>query len=165
MFEQGSPTDVNCIINEAMANKGITTDDVPTENLINRRKQIRKKSKRYITVKGSGKFRCHRHNKIWKSAHAWCIFDLKTESIFYRYLQDCKICNSGNSPKFSEESMRRMAEYGVQTFLYKMGREIRPRKIPRPTYRTRRPAFRTRRSPHDRKRCGMCKDSKRKCCK
>lgn len=155
-FDLEVPRDiVKAIILDAMKNKGIDPGCIPTEKCFNWNKR-RQKSKRFIETKGYAWFKCHRQHK-WSSAHAWAIIDLKTQTLYYRYKQDCKKCNQSGFPNFTEDSLEVMSAYAVDEFLYRMRWQERPKKV----MITRR----TRRRPHDRKRCGKCKYLKRRCFK
>ena len=129
-------------------------------------------SKRYFKTKAFASFNAHnqpsgagaRCPRNWKSAHAWCVLDLKEQCIAHKLSQDCQSCNGHSLPEFDRESMQRMAEYAVDLYLKRVGqKQWEPRGDPfdlndmflalddRP--------------PHDEARCEMCRKLGRSCWK
>lgn len=158
-YPADTPTDiVKGIIKEAMNKRGVETKEIPTEKPFNihQRKQLGKRS---FEAKGRATFKCSRCRNKWSSFLAWCIMDLKTTSICYRYSQDCRKCKKRKiQPNFPESSLTAMAEYVVSEFLYKMGWITRPPK-PKTARRIRNNV------PHYTKGCEKCRLQKKKCYK
>ena len=95
----------------------------------------------------------------WKSAHAWCVLDLKKQCIAHRWCQECKKCEGKSEPWFDIESLERMAEFAVELYLIRIG------------VREREELFDADDSdpqmgpPHDERRCDMCKQLDHSCWK
>ena len=148
------------VLQEAMQKYGIKEEMIPTERPFNARKikNINKRSKRYIEAKGFAMFKCRREHRKWPSAHSWCFFDMKHQTIRYRYSQDCKKCNLSGTPKFSEAVLAEMADYAARKLSKRLGVRLQ-----------RRPAKPKKRMPltmkfHDSWRCEKCTIFRRKCC-
>ena len=125
-----------------------------------------KRSKRYFRVKGFAWFKRHGKSgscsRTWPSAHAWCIMDLKRQEIVEKIGQDCQECEGMSFPEFDEESLERMAEYAVESYLRKVGR-LSPAE-PIEDMSNLSDALEESK-PHDEERCGMCKRLGRSCWK
>ena len=131
---------VKKVISEEMMKMGVLQKDVPEDADINPSdvNQVMKNSKgrRYYRCKAFAHFGKHikpnqpnkpdqsnetdQHDQpdqtckhTWKSAHAWCVLDLKKQRIAHRWCQKCKQCEGKSGPWFDEEALQRMAEYAV----------------------------------------------------
>ena len=114
------------IITEVMEEEGLYPDDIPNESGVNpvKLEQI-KHSCRYFRCKAFASFDDHEHfgcGHTWKSAHAWCILDLKKQCIAHRWSQECKKCEGSSDPEFDRSAVRRMAIFAVDLCLKRMGR-------------------------------------------
>ena len=105
------------IITEVMEREGLYPEDIPQEYGVNpaNLQQI-KGSRRYFRCKAFARFDEHIDtdsdcNHSWKSAHAWCVLDLKKQRIAHRFHQECKHCEEKCTPDFDESAIRRMAEF------------------------------------------------------
>ena len=154
-----SPDDVKRIIKAAMDKKGVTKEEIPKERPFTTPEESTRGSKRYFETKGFAWFSCPKKNNRWPSAHAWCCIDLKEQKICYRDPQDCRKCESKVDPEFTEESIKRMAEYAVKRYLIKTGNL---EQVFNPSINT---EGETEGGPHDEKRCGKCKRLGRSCWK
>ena len=161
------------MIDTVMRENGVTTAEIPQERGVDPTKiSSIDQSKRYFKTKAFASFSAHsqpsgagaRCSRNWKSAHAWCVLDLKEQCIAHKLSQDCQTCNGQSMPEFDRESMQRMAEYAVDLYLKRVGRrQWKPREDPfdfddmflalddRP--------------PHDQARCEMCRKLGRSCWK
>lgn len=108
------------IIERAMAEKGVTKQEIPIESPFTTPESARH-SKRYFETKGFAWFSCPGNCHRWSSAHSWCFIDLKKQTICYRDAQNCRKCESVAEPEFTEESVERMTEYAVMRYLIKIG--------------------------------------------
>ena len=151
---------VDPVIETVMSEKGVRVDQIPNETAFNKRDlpHIRKNSRRYFHTKAFGSYRCV-CGRGWKSAHSWCMTDLKKQRFFEKFGQDCQICECQVEPTFDLEAKRRMAEYAVDTYLRRSG------KVKYPKY-TESDAFDfgdwfdllpDSTGPHDQARCETCK--------
>ena len=143
------------VIEAVMSEKGVTVDEIPTERGFVRSNlpHVRKNSHRYFHTKAFGSYKCV-CNRSWKSAHSWCMTDLKEQRFFEKFGQDCQECERQVEPFFDLEAKRRMAEYAVDTYLRRTGR-VKYHKsfdlsdlldvLPDST------------GPHDQSRCETCK--------
>ena len=153
------PTDITReILQEAMSKYGLEARRIPRERAFNFRniKAIQKRSRRYIEAQGFARFQCRRMHKKWPSAHSWCFFDMKKQTICYRYSQDCKKCNLSDTPMFSEATLRSMADHAARRLCKRLGvaHQVRP---------TRARATAVTRRFHDKRRCEKCTIFKRRC--
>lgn len=161
------------MIDTVMRENGVTTAEIPQERGVDPSKiGSIDQSKRYFKTKAFASFNAHKRpsgagpmcSRNWKSAHAWCVLDLKEQRIAHKLSQDCQTCNGHSMPEFDRESMQRMAEYAVDLYLKRVGRrQWKPRVDPfdmddmffalddRP--------------PHDEARCEMCRRLGRSCWK
>ena len=105
-----SPDAIKAIILEVMKEYGVKLKD------------IRKVRHLRFEMKGFAWFACPKRDNYWPSAHAWCILDLKTQTLCDRYKQGCKKCESKASPEFTPDSIRRMAKRAVKLFLIRTGK-------------------------------------------
>ena len=160
------------MINTVMTANGVTTAEIPREHGVDPTKTSSiSQSKRYFTTKAFASFSAHdrptgsaRCTRNWKSAHAWCVLDLKEQCIAHKLSQDCQTCNGHSMPEFDRESMQRMAEYAVDLYLKRCGR--RP-------WQSRDNSFNfddwvdvlDERPPHDEARCERCRQLGRSCWK
>lgn len=129
-------------------------------------------SRRYFEVKGFAWFNCPLQHHSWPSAHSWCIIDLKTQTICYRYKQTCKKCERTAHPQFTEESIEQMADYVVESYLRRIGRWESPSTFSDDDDSSSvysddasdsdEPV--TKGGPHHEDRCGKCKHLGRRCC-
>ena len=154
------------MIDEVMKANGVTTDEIPRERGVDPTDlQAITHSKRYFKTKAFASFGLHGGcSRSWKSAHAWCVLDLKEQRIHHKYPQDCQSCNGESMPHFDRDSLVRMAEYAVDMYLKRCGRrEWQPRSS----------TFEfddmfdalDDRGPHDQARCKMCRLLGRSCWK
>lgn len=148
-------------IREVMKEKGVSTREIPEERRADPKTAVNSGSRRYFRVKGFASFDehvdpgdCHR---TWKSAHAWCVIDLKEQRVAYRYKQECQSCDGELTPDFDEEALRKMAEYVVDYKFLRKPREVFD-------FGDMQEAL-DGRGPHDEDRCGMCKELGRSCWK
>ena len=161
------------MIDTVMRQNRVTTAEIPQERGVDPTDiDSISQSKRYFKTKAFASFNAHsrpsgagaRCARNWKSAHAWCVLDLKEQCIAHKLSQDCQSCNGHSMPEFDRESMQRMAEYAVDVYLKRVGRrQWEPRGDPfdlddmllalddRP--------------PHDQARCEMCRRLGRSCWK
>lgn len=161
------------MIDTVMRENGVTTTQIPQERGVDPTNiDSISQSKRYFKTKAFASFNAHSRSsgagawcsRNWKSAHAWCVLDLKEQCIAHKLSQDCQSCNGHSMPDFDRESMQRMAEYAVDVYLKRVGRrQWEPRGDPfdlddmlfalddRP--------------PHDEARCEMCQRLGRSCWK
>lgn len=160
------------MIDSVMRENGVTPAKIPQERGVDPTDiDSISHSKRYFKTKAFASFNAHsqpfgaaRCSRSWKSAHAWCVLDLKEQCIAHKLSQDCQSCNGHSMPEFDRESMQRMAEYAVDLYLKRVGqKQWEPRGDPfdfddmlfalddRP--------------PHDEARCEMCRRLGRSCWK
>ena len=161
------------MIDTVMRENGVTPAEIPQERGVDPTKiSSIGQSKRYFKTKAFASFSGHSRqsgaglwcSRNWKSAHAWCVLDLKEQCIAHKLSQDCQSCNGHSMPEFDRESMQRMAEYAVDLYLKRVGqRQWQQREDPfdfgdmlfalddRP--------------PHDEARCEMCRKLGRSCWK
>ena len=163
---------VKSIIKESMDDYGVRARLVPYEYQPFRSPQHAQDSKRYIEVKGFAWFSCPQRHNRWSSPHAWCFIDLKKQTICFTYKQFCNKCESKARPRFTEESIERMADYVVKKYI----RKIRVRRL-LPTAGSRSydndsdygddsdcSSARISRGRHDQERCGKCRELGYRCC-
>ena len=154
------------VIDEVMTKYGVTTDQIPLERGVDPTKlEAINQSRRYFKTKAFASFSGHGSClRSWKSAHAWCVLDLRTQCIAHKLSQDCQSCNGRSMPHFDRDSMERMAEFAVDLYLKRSGKKVwQPRNDP----------FRfddwlenlDSRPPHDEARCEMCRKLGRSCWK
>ncbi len=108
-------------------------------------------------TKGFAWFRCPSRDNGWPSAHAWCTMNLRNQTIYDYFSQDCRKCESSVNPRFTTEGIEKMAEYAVMRCLRPMGRMAGRA----PT----REDTEMQGGPHQENRCGKCKALKRSCWK
>ena len=142
------------IITETMKEKGVRADTIPREKGldVNDLEAIRR-SLRYYRTKGFASFFCSCRPRNWKSAHAWCILDLRRQKVAHKYEQKCQKCESWVKPIFDEECMKRMARYAVDNYLIKTRRMRRPLQRDDDDGRIKRNEDEL---PHDEKGCRVC---------
>ena len=158
------------VIARIMMEKGVSPRSIPSEPKTDPDDlDSVKRSKRYFRVKGFAWFKRHSKrwsggfcSRTWPSAHAWCIMDLKRQEIVEKIGQGCQKCESMSFPEFEEESLERMAEYAVDSYLRKVGKL--PFAEPIEDMSSLSDALEESK-PHDEKRCGMCKRLGRSCWK
>ena len=111
------------IIEQVMSDYDVTPEEIPIETPfeVSDLNRIRRGSKRYFHTKAFASYRCV-CKRSWKSAHSWCITDLKVQNIIHKFGQDCQGCERDVNPIFDLEAMRKMAEYAVKTYLRRAGR-------------------------------------------
>ena len=145
------------VIQSAMDGEDIDQSEIPIErtfDINNMQDVLRGRSLRCHRTKGFARFRCA-CGRSWVSAHAWCVLDLRKQSLAHKFKQECQTCDDGGRPMFDEESMNRMALYAVDRYLIKTGRLQRP---PRNDEEDRDAAERDEdEKPHDEERCDMCR--------
>lgn len=144
-----SPRDIKTIIQEAMDDEDITTDEIPWEHRFTSPRNARN-SERFFEVRGFAWYCCPEKDRSWPSAHSWCFIDLKKQKICYRYKQGCKKCECKAKPQFTEPAITRMARHVVKRYLIKIG-EL---EIPPPADTD---SKMTKGGPHDQQRCSKCK--------
>ena len=149
------------VIAEVMREEGLQSADIPQEPEVNPEilEQIRG-SKRYFRCKAFASFESHDGcGNSWKSAHAWCVLDLKEQCIVHHWCQGCQQCEGKSSPSYDEQSVRRMAKFAVKVCLIRLGRREDDRSA----------AFdlsdleRVLQGPHDETRCEMCQTLGHRC--
>ena len=64
----------------------------------------------------------------WPSTKAWCIIDMKEQTICRRYWQICKICGTKVRPRFPNHVIEKMVQCAVDSFL-KRNRMERDRRV------------------------------------
>ena len=146
------------IITEVMETEGLHPDDIPSEHGVNPASlQQIKGSRRYYRCKAFASFDEHVDTDpdtcyhSWKSAHAWCVLDLKKQHIAHRWCQECKHCDKKCIPEFDRSAIRRMAEFAVDLCLKQLGRrEFEERSFDLGDME------RVLAGPHDEERCEMC---------
>ena len=159
---------VRAVITEVMEEKGVTAEEIPTEPRAHFNPSsplsVTHGSKRYFSVKAFARYRAHEGcSRTWASAHSWAIMDLKEQCLIHKFTQDCQKCNGEVPPDFDEDSVRRMAEYAVDTYLRRCGR-LSPR-VRDPFDFDDLFAALDDRGPHDEGRCAMCRIKGRSCWK
>lgn len=102
--------------------------------------------------------------RSWKSAHAWCVLDLKKQKIAHKLTQDCQSCDGRSDPQFDREAMKRMADYAVDFYLKRSGRRSWPPRSDVYDFNDMLFALDDR-PPHDEARCEMCRKLGRSCWK
>ena len=157
--------EASATIAEVMDEKDVLQDDIPKEQPFDPENlgEI-KHSKRYFRCKGFAKFdnhqrRDHNCNRRWASGHAWCIMDLREQSIIHRFTQECQKCEGSAEPEFDRAALRRMAEWAVDTYLRRTGR-LSP--IQRDPFDMA-DLHDALNGPHDEERCEMCKQLGHSC--
>ena len=159
------------VIDTVMRQNEVTPAEIPQERGVDPTNiDSISQSKRYFKTKAFASFNAHnrpsgagaRCSRNWKSAHAWCVLDLKEQCIAHKLSQDCQSCNGHSFPEFDRESMQRMAEYAVDLYLKRVGRkqwEPRPFDFDDMLFAL------DDRPPHDEARCEMCRKLGRSCWK
>ncbi len=144
-------------IADVMEEKDVDVFDIPNEPpfYLEELSSIRSSSQRFFMCRAFAMFdRHHKCSRRWGSARAWCIIDLKSQTIIHRFKQDCKSCNRGVTPEYDEEAVERMAEYAVTTFLRRSGR-VRPDPF---VFHDMEDALDgATNGPHDQARCDVCR--------
>lgn len=160
------------VIAKVMMEKGVSPRSIPSEPETDSDDfDSVKRSRRYFRVKGFAWFKRHKTNswsgkfcsRTWPSAHAWCVIDLKRQKIVEKIGQGCQKCEGMSFPEFDEESLERMAEYAVDSYLRKVGKL--PPAEPIDDMSILADALEDSKQPHDEKRCGMCQKLGRSCWK
>ena len=146
-----------------MRKVGLDPEDIPGEepNVSPEILKTIKKSCRYFHCKAFAEFDVHIpcfHS--WKSAHVWCILDLKKRRICRKWRQKCRQCNKKCIPSFDKSSVRRMAEFAVDLCLKRLGR--REYEVRDPTYDLS-DMEKSLTGPHDEERCEMCQELGHSC--
>ena len=170
MAAGGLISTVRRVISEEMNKEGVLQEDVPEDPHINPSdvQQVKNSvGRRYYRCKAFAHFDEHvdepdQPNQpeqpdracehTWKSAHAWCVLDLKKQRIAYRWCQECNQCEGESEPWFDEAALKRMAEYAVKRF---KGVKTEKKEDGNP------PEM----GPHDERRCDMCKQLGHSCWK
>jgi len=62
--------------------------------------QRTKKRFRFVRVKVTAKYRCHKCNKPWTSRHGWVKFDMKNQQVERQFGQKCRDCKDFYSRPF-----------------------------------------------------------------
>ena len=154
------------VIAEVMEEEGVDPNEIPKDSHINPSdlQQI-KKTDRYFRCKGFVSFNVHitpsgrQCKHTWKSAHAWCVLDLKKQRIVHRWCQECRLCGGEYEPWFDEEALERMAEYAVNFYLVRVGRrEWKQRDDDYSIESDDSSSSSVPIGPHDEARCDMCKE-------
>ena len=141
------------IIMETMHEKAVLAAEIPREEVLNVKDlEAIRRSLRYYRTKGFASFYCLCRRK-WGSAHAWCILDLRRQKVAYKYGQMCQKCEKEAKPIFDKESIKRMAQYAVDSYLIKTRRLRRP---PQRDDDDGRIKGNEDEQPHDEKRCSVC---------
>ena len=126
MAERGDALETE-VIARVMEKKGVLSHRIyeePGTDLDNL--DAVKRSRRYFRVKGSAWFE-HEDpeggtcSRTWRSAHAWCIMDLKEQEIAQTFGQECQQCEEMVYPDFDEDALERMADYATDSYLRKIG--------------------------------------------
>lgn len=159
------------MIGEVMEEKGVRPSEIPQESNIDPTDLVSiNQSWRYFKTKAFASFNAHAGNsdrrcpRTWKSAHAWCVLDLKEQQIVHKLSQDCQSCNGHSMPDFDRESVRKMAEFAVDLYLKRSGKkpwEVRSTPFDFDDFYD----ALDERPPHDEKRCEMCRKLGRSCWK
>ena len=151
------------IITEVMEREGLYPEDIPKEHGVNpaNLQQI-KGSRRYFRCKAFASFDEHVDADLchhsWKSAHAWCVLDLRKQRIAHRFCQECKHCEEKCTPDFDRSAVRRMAEFAVDLCLKRLGRrEFEERSFDLSDME------RVLTGPHDEERCEVCQSLGHSC--
>ena len=145
------------IISEVMEEYKVTPRQIPYELPFNIREieSISRKSHRYFKVKGFAWFRSHNAcARSWPSAHAWCVIDLKEQTVCYEFKQDCQSCDEAVTPEYDSDVFREMVEFAVKLYLKRTGR------MPYDDLAERFERLdigEDDRGPHDEGRCEVCK--------
>ena len=103
------------VIQSTMDEEDIDPYEIEIETTldINHMKNVlRGLSLRYHRTKDVARFRCACGHS-WISTHAWCVLDLRIQSLAHKFGQKCKKCESEATPVFDEDSMKRMARYAI----------------------------------------------------
>ncbi len=85
--------------------------------------KLRKRSMRYFHTRAFAEFQCEDCNRGWPSARGWSVMDLLEQNICVLFDQECgnRKCYGGIAePMYNDESMRRMAEFAVETCLRRL---------------------------------------------
>ena len=167
MAAGGLVSTVRRVISEEMSKEGVLQKDVPEDPHITPSdvQQVKNSvGRRYYRCKAFAHFDEHvdkpdqseqhgrRCKHTWKSAHAWCVLDLKKQRIAHRWYQECKKCEGESKPWFDEAALKRMAEYAVKRF---KGVKAEKKENGNP------PEM----GPHDERRCDMCRQLGHSCWK
>lgn len=154
------------VINEVMTENRVTTQDIPEERGVDPTNlSAISQSKRYFKTKAFASFNAHGMcARSWKSAHAWCVLDLKRQRIAHKLTQDCQSCNGCSEPQFDREAMKRMADYAVDLYLKRTGRRAWPVRDDPYDFNDMLLELDDR-PPHDERRCEMCRMLGRSCWK
>ena len=161
------------IIDTVMVANNVTTSEIPQEPTADPTKsRTIAGSKRYFETKAFASFdNVHEKksgfgvcSRSWKSAHAWCVLDLKNQCIAHKLTQDCQACNGQATPHFDRESVKRMAEFAVDRYLKRVGRRAWPSRDPF-DFGDMYLALDDDRPPHDEGRCEKCRQLGRSCWK
>lgn len=158
------------VIDEVMSENGVTTQEIPEEHGVDPTDLSSiSQSRRYFKTKAFASFGVHSASsrmctRSWKSAHAWCVLDLKKQQIAHKLTQDCQSCNGRSDPQFDREAMKRMADYAVDLYLKRSGRKSWPTSSDPYDFDDMLFALDDR-PPHDEARCEMCRKLGRSCWK
>ena len=136
-------------IKAAMKAHGVKENDIPADEYFASPEDAAH-SERFFEVPGFAWFACPNKHRYWPSANAWCVIDLRTQTISYRYIQRCQGCGSEASPEFTEEALEKMAERAVKSFLRRTG------KLVHDELSTGNDGA-VGGGPHDEERCGRCR--------
>ena len=105
------------VINAVMVENGVTTSEIPEEARVDPTKlETISQSRRYFKTKAFASFSgVHAKqsslglcSRSWKSAHAWCVLDIKKQRVAHKLSQDCQACNG--RPEMRQLKYRYMAK-------------------------------------------------------
>ena len=134
-----------------MEANNVRAENIPTEQCVSPTDEDLRGSQRYYDKPVFAWFICPKKHRYWGSARAWCVIDLKEQTICYRYKQGCKKCDSNAYPEFPERVIRKVAEFAVKWFLILTGKlECEPPNTDTVTGKRRG------KGPHDEQRCDKC---------
>ena len=158
--KEPSAAEIKEIILAVMAEERVLSSQVPNEGGFS--VASASYSKRYFETKGFAWFSCPKQHNRWPSAHSWCFLDLKRQEICYRDKQNCRkdSCETPVNPGFTEEAVKKMAQYAVKQFLIRTGRMTRTPREGRDDG-----GLGTEGGPHEEERCGRCRRLGRSCWK
>ena len=119
--------------------------EVLEENGFNYRKvAYNRRIKRKQDVKGYASFYCSTCFHDWSSYSSWITIDVEDPAILTKFKQKCNDCDEPKQPSFTDDEIRRMAEYVVKRMNKQLGSD---------TWRTPKKELK---APHDSSRCEKC---------
>ena len=137
-----------------MTDRDIKEEDIPGESPFTVPAK-HKHSCRYFTGKAFAWFSCPNKHKYWPSAHSRCFLDLKTQTLCFRYTQECNRCDDGAAvPGYPATSVKIMAERAVNQYLIKTGKL----RIDVDPSINRTEEGKPQSGPHDEQRCSKCQE-------